>query len=198
MFSTVHSTLQWSFQRYLCSEKVLRCGLAVKVPLWLCLGLSCLPFLTDWRMYCFITATRNQLFLLLVNFFFWPFIPKRAFASGNCCDTNETWSCSSNQSGNQSSRKVSYLRSYSKQWKFGSSIYSGDDGYVKFLTKTDWYSIDDRTFYPSGQLWLGRKDIVGKIKGHMLSFTPLPCSWFDLDTFHTSAWCLFGWALLRH
>ena len=42
-----------------------------------------------------------------------------------------------------------------------------DDGYVKFLTKGDGNQVDDRGFYLPGQLWLERKDMIGKVKGYV-------------------------------
>ena len=41
-----------------------------------------------------------------------------------------------------------------------------DDGSVKFLTKGDINLVDDRGLYPSGQLWLEKKNIFGKVKGY--------------------------------
>jgi signal peptidase len=36
---------------------------------------------------------------------------------------------------------------------------------VKFLTKGDNNSVDDRGLYAPGQLWLTKKDIVGRARG---------------------------------
>lgn len=38
---------------------------------------------------------------------------------------------------------------------------------VKFLTKGDNNSVDDRGLYAPGQLWLNKKDIVGRAKGFL-------------------------------
>jgi signal peptidase len=35
------------------------------------------------------------------------------------------------------------------------------------LTKGDQNQVDDRGLYTPGQLWLERKDIVGKVKGYI-------------------------------
>lgn len=40
-----------------------------------------------------------------------------------------------------------------------------NNGTVKFLTKGDNNSVDDRGLYAPGQLWLTKKDIVGKARG---------------------------------
>lgn len=40
-----------------------------------------------------------------------------------------------------------------------------DNGTVKFLTKGDNNSVDDRGLYAPGQLWLTKKDIVGRARG---------------------------------
>lgn len=42
-----------------------------------------------------------------------------------------------------------------------------DDGYVKFLTKGDNNNVDDRGLYSPGQLWLERKDVIGRAKGYV-------------------------------
>ena len=39
------------------------------------------------------------------------------------------------------------------------------DGEVKFLTKGDNNNVDDRGLYAPGQLWLQKKDVVGRAKG---------------------------------
>ncbi|KAL5019510.1 hypothetical protein ScPMuIL_002402 [Solemya velum] len=40
-----------------------------------------------------------------------------------------------------------------------------DDGTVRFLTKGDNNSVDDRGLYAPGQLWLEKKDVVGRARG---------------------------------
>ena len=42
-----------------------------------------------------------------------------------------------------------------------------ENGTVKFLTKGDNNSVDDRGLYAPGQLWLQKKDIVGRAKGYV-------------------------------
>jgi signal peptidase len=44
-------------------------------------------------------------------------------------------------------------------------VHEKEDGYVKFLTKGDNNSVDDRGLYLPGQFWLERKDVIGKAKG---------------------------------
>ena len=40
-----------------------------------------------------------------------------------------------------------------------------EDGSVKFLTKGDNNSVDDRGLYAEGQSWLTRRDVVGRARG---------------------------------
>lgn len=44
---------------------------------------------------------------------------------------------------------------------------SRNNGTVKFLTKGDNNSVDDRGLYAPGQLWLTKKDIVGRARGFL-------------------------------
>lgn len=41
------------------------------------------------------------------------------------------------------------------------------NGTVKFLTKGDNNSVDDRGLYAPGQLWLTKKDVVGRARGFL-------------------------------
>ncbi|XP_011503801.1 PREDICTED: signal peptidase complex catalytic subunit SEC11A [Ceratosolen solmsi marchali] len=43
----------------------------------------------------------------------------------------------------------------------------GKNGTVKFLTKGDNNSVDDRGLYVPGQLWLSHKDVVGRAQGFL-------------------------------
>jgi signal peptidase len=62
-------------------------------------------------------------------------------------------------------------------WHFNSSkkkkISSNDrdDGYVKFLTKGDNNQVDDRGLYAPGQLWLEKKDVIGRARGYTYRFS---------------------------
>lgn len=47
------------------------------------------------------------------------------------------------------------------------SMFFRSDGTVKFLTKGDNNSVDDRGLYAPGQLWLTKKDIVGRARGFL-------------------------------
>ena len=40
-----------------------------------------------------------------------------------------------------------------------------ENGTMKFLTKGDNNQVDDRGLYAPGQLWLEKKDVVGRAKG---------------------------------
>jgi hypothetical protein len=41
------------------------------------------------------------------------------------------------------------------------------NGTVKFLTKGDNNSVDDRGLYAPGQLWLTKQDVVGRARGFL-------------------------------
>jgi len=41
---------------------------------------------------------------------------------------------------------------------------------MKFLTKGDNNQVDDRGLYAPGQLWLEKKDVVGRAKGFVLEW----------------------------
>merc|ERR1712168_465456 len=47
------------------------------------------------------------------------------------------------------------------------SPHEKEDGTVKFLTKGDNNSVDDRGLYAPGQYWLSRKDVVGRARGFL-------------------------------
>jgi len=44
-------------------------------------------------------------------------------------------------------------------------VHERENGTVKFLTKGDNNSVDDRGLYAPGQFWLERKDVVGRARG---------------------------------
>ena len=44
-------------------------------------------------------------------------------------------------------------------------LYGRENGTVKFLTKGDNNQVDDRGLYAPGQLWLDKRDVVGRAKG---------------------------------
>ncbi|CAL1543942.1 unnamed protein product [Lymnaea stagnalis] len=46
-------------------------------------------------------------------------------------------------------------------------VHEKDDGTVRFLTKGDNNSVDDRGLYAKGQLWLEKKDVVGRAKAFL-------------------------------
>lgn len=45
--------------------------------------------------------------------------------------------------------------------------YFRDNSTVKFLTKGDNNSVDDRGLYAPGQLWLTKNDVVGRARGFL-------------------------------
>jgi len=44
-------------------------------------------------------------------------------------------------------------------------VSNSEDGNVKLLTKGDNNSVDDRGLYAPGQLWIRRKEVVGRARG---------------------------------
>jgi len=46
-------------------------------------------------------------------------------------------------------------------------VHEKENGNVKFLTKGDNNSVDDRGLYAPGQVWLEKKDVVGRAKGFL-------------------------------
>lgn len=46
-------------------------------------------------------------------------------------------------------------------------FYCSKNGTVKFLTKGDNNSVDDRGLYAPGQLWLTKNDVVGRARGFL-------------------------------
>ncbi|KAJ8036131.1 Signal peptidase complex catalytic subunit SEC11A [Holothuria leucospilota] len=46
-------------------------------------------------------------------------------------------------------------------------LHEKENGDVKFLTKGDNNMVDDRGLYAPGQLWLERKDVVGRARGYV-------------------------------
>ena len=46
-------------------------------------------------------------------------------------------------------------------------LHESKDGKVKFLTKGDNNSVDDRSLYSPGQMWLQRSDVIGRAKGYI-------------------------------
>lgn len=59
------------------------------------------------------------------------------------------------------------LSSYSTTFNQFNYIYYRNNGTVKFLTKGDNNSVDDRGLYAQGQLWLTKKDVVGRTRGFL-------------------------------
>ncbi|ESO07208.1 hypothetical protein HELRODRAFT_110719 [Helobdella robusta] len=46
-------------------------------------------------------------------------------------------------------------------------VHEKENGTIKFLTKGDNNQVDDRGLYAPGQLWLERKDVVGRARGYL-------------------------------
>eukprot|EP01087_Luapelamoeba_hula_P010843 TRINITY_DN2890_c0_g1_i1.p1 TRINITY_DN2890_c0_g1~~TRINITY_DN2890_c0_g1_i1.p1 ORF type:complete len:123 (+),score=17.14 TRINITY_DN2890_c0_g1_i1:368-736(+) len=46
-------------------------------------------------------------------------------------------------------------------------VHEKPDGSVELLTKGDNNPVDDRGLYPTGQLWLNRHHVIGRVKGYL-------------------------------
>lgn len=46
-------------------------------------------------------------------------------------------------------------------------VHEKESGYVKFLTKGDNNNVDDRGLYAPGQMWLEKKDVIGRANGYL-------------------------------
>ena len=46
-------------------------------------------------------------------------------------------------------------------------VHEKNTSYVKFLTKGDNNNVDDRGLYAPGQMWLEKKDVVGRANGFL-------------------------------
>lgn len=62
--------------------------------------------------------------------------------------------------------KTKYIYDESTDYIDSSSLFR-EDGSIKILTKGDNNSVDDRGLYAPGQLWLQKKDIVGRARGYI-------------------------------
>ncbi|CAF3924879.1 unnamed protein product [Rotaria sp. Silwood1] len=49
-------------------------------------------------------------------------------------------------------------------------VHEKNDGYVKFLTKGDNNKVDECGLYSPGQLWLEKKDAIGRARGYFSQF----------------------------
>ncbi|CAF1294107.1 unnamed protein product [Rotaria sordida] len=80
-------------------------------------------------------------------------------------------------------------------------VHEKNDGYVKFLTKGDNNQVDDRGLYSPGQLWLERKDIIGKVKGYMPYIGIIFILMHDFPRLNYFIWAMIGfsvWTDFRH
>ncbi|CAF1350675.1 unnamed protein product, partial [Rotaria sordida] len=74
-------------------------------------------------------------------------------------------------------------------------IHEKNDGYVKFLTKGDNNLVDDRGLYSPGQLWLERKDIIGKVKGYMPYIGIIFILMHDFPRLNYFIWAMIGFSV---
>lgn len=56
-----------------------------------------------------------------------------------------------------------------------------NDGSIHFLTMGDGNDVDGRGLYSPGQLWLEKKDVIGKVKGY-----------YDCWSFHAKIYLSLG------
>lgn len=72
------------------------------------------------------------------------------------------------------------------------------NGTVKFLTKGDNNQVDDRGLYAPGQLWLEKKDVVGRAKGYVPYVGTVTILMNDYPKFKYAILALLGVFVLIH
>lgn len=68
-------------------------------------------------------------------------------------------------------------------------LHEKSNGTVKFLTKGDNNSVDDRGLYAPGQLWLMKKDIVGRARGFLPYVGMITIYMNEYPNFKVSFYC---------
>lgn len=96
-------------------------------------------------------------------------LPRRACSRRrDCCVQSRRPRHSNRPQSHQTSREVSVAQiSSALDERVTIFLLFRSDGTVKFLTKGDNNSVDDRGLYAPGQLWLTKKDIVGRARGFL-------------------------------
>lgn len=77
-------------------------------------------------------------------------------------------------------------------------VHEKEDGEVKFLTKGDNNQVDDRGLYAPGQLWLQKKDVVGRAKGYVPYVGIVTILMNDFPKFKYAILALLGMFVLIH
>ncbi|XP_068710582.1 signal peptidase complex catalytic subunit SEC11A-like [Montipora foliosa] len=77
-------------------------------------------------------------------------------------------------------------------------IHEKQNGDIKFLTKGDNNSEDDRGLYAPGQLWLERKDVVGRARGFVPYVGLVTMIWNDYPKFKYFVLAVLGALVLLH
>ncbi|XP_007479282.3 signal peptidase complex catalytic subunit SEC11A isoform X1 [Monodelphis domestica] len=77
-------------------------------------------------------------------------------------------------------------------------IHERQDGHIKFLTKGDNNAVDDRGLYKQGQLWLEKKDVVGRARGFVPYIGIVTILMNDYPKFKYAVLFLLGLFVLVH
>lgn len=77
-------------------------------------------------------------------------------------------------------------------------VHETEDGTVKFLTKGDNNSVDDRGLYNPGQLWVRRKEVVGRARGFLPYVGIVTILMNDYPKFKYAILALLGLFVLIH
>merc|ERR1712115_364556 len=77
-------------------------------------------------------------------------------------------------------------------------LHEKEDGTIKFLTKGDNNSVDDRGLYAPGQLWLDRKDVVGRARGFLPYVGIVTIIMNDYPKFKYAVLACLGFYVLIH
>lgn len=77
-------------------------------------------------------------------------------------------------------------------------VHEKENGEVKFLTKGDNNQIDDRGLYAPGQLWLEKKDVVGRARGFVPYVGIVTILMNDYPKFKFAILALLGLFVLIH
>jgi len=77
-------------------------------------------------------------------------------------------------------------------------IHETDQGSLKFLTKGDNNQVDDRGLYAPNQLWLQKKDVVGRAKGYVPYVGIVTILMNDYPKFKYAILALLGLFVLIH
>merc|ERR1712037_610747 len=81
---------------------------------------------------------------------------------------------------------------------FLTNYHEKEDGSIKFLTKGDNNSVDDRGLYAPGQLWLDRKDVVGRARGFLPYVGIVTIIMNDYPKFKYAVLACLGFYVLIH